>query len=98
MLVTPKDHPIQIDLRGPVLADGKRQLPVATQTVDGDLTLHFWKRTQVSRMQPEQPLDQGQVDDWSPSVRVGSGVSLEGYVNQIRERRYRSLRMTAELH
>ena len=97
LLVTPKDLPLQIDLRGPVLADGKRQLPVATQTVEGDLLLHFWKRAEVSRMQPEQPLDQGQVDDWSPSVRVGSGVSLEGYVNQIRERRYRSLRMTAEL-
>ena len=48
-------------------------------------------------MQPEQPLDQGQVDDWSPSVRVGSGVTLAGYVNQIRERRYRALKLTPDI-
>jgi tetratricopeptide (TPR) repeat protein len=97
LLITPKDLPLQIDLRGPADSDGKRQLPMSTQTSEGDLVQRFWKRTQVPRMQPEQPLDQGQVDDWSPSVRVGSGVSLEGYVNQIRERRFRALRMTREL-
>lgn len=97
LLITPKDMPLQIDLRGPVGPDGKRQHPVATQSSTGDLIQHFWRRTQVQRMQPEQPIDQGQIDDWSPSVRVGSGVSLEGYVNQIRERRYRALRLTNEL-
>lgn len=97
LLITPKDMPLQIDLRGPVGPDGKRQLPVAMQSSEGDLVHHFWRRMQVRRMQPEQPIDQGQIDDWSPSVRIGSGISLEGYVNQIRERRYRSLRMTTEL-
>ena len=73
LLITPKDLPLQIDLRGPVGSDGKRQLPVATQKQDGDLSLHLWQRTGIARMQPEQPLDQGQVDDWSPSVRVVRG-------------------------
>lgn len=97
LLITPKDLPLQIDLRGPVGSDGKRQLPVATQKQDGDLSLHLWQRTGIARMQPEQPLDQGQVDDWSPSVRVGSGVTLAGYVNQIRERRYRALKLTPDI-
>lgn len=97
LLIAPKDMPLQIDLRGPVGPDGKRQHPVAIQSSEGDQAHYFWRRTQVRRMQPEQPIDQGQIDDWSPSVRVGSGVSIEGYVNQIRERRYRSLRMTSEL-
>ena len=97
LLLTPKEMALQIDLRGPVGSDGKRQLPLATESSEGELVHHFWKRAGVPRMQPEQPLDQGQVDDWSPSVRVAAGVSLEGYVNQIRERRYRSLRLTHEL-
>ncbi len=97
LLITPKDMALQIDLRGPVGPDGKRQIPVATQKVEADLSLHFWQRTQIPRMQPEQPMDQGQVDDWSPSVRVGSAVSPANYVNQIRERRYRSMRLTADI-
>ncbi len=97
LLITPKDMPLQIDLRGPVGPDGKRQIPLASHKQEADLSLHFWQRSQIPRMQPEQPLDQGQVDDWSPSVRVGSAVSLAGYVNQIRERRYRSMRLTADI-
>lgn len=97
LLITPKNMPLQIDLRGPLNEKGNRTVPTVNKREEGDLSLLFWQRTQIARTQPEQPVDQGQVDDFTPSVRVGSGVMLSGYVNQFRERRYRSLRQNHEL-
>ena len=35
-----------------------------------------WRRMWVRAHAAEQPIDQGQIDDWSPSVHIGSGISL----------------------
>lgn len=97
LLVTPKNMPLQVDLRGPKDPARLSDRPTASQKTDGDLLHHFWQRTQVARSQIELPMDQGLSEDWSPSVRVGSGVSFAAYVNQFRERRYRSFRLSHKL-
>jgi tetratricopeptide (TPR) repeat protein len=106
LLMVPADMPLQIDTRGPLVAasgagaDGKaasRDVPRPTVRRVGDEQHYFWERHRVARIQPEPPWAQGQLDDWMPSVRVGSGLSFERYVNFLRERRFRTLRLTREL-
>lgn len=106
LLMVPADMPLQIDTRGPLIAagaagaDGKagsRDVPRPTVRRVGDEQHYFWERHRVARLQPEPPWDQGQLDDWMPSVRVGSGLTFERYVNFLRERRFRTLRLTREL-
>lgn len=104
LLIVPAGMPLQLDSRGPVVGqssgDGKaagRDAPAPTERTVGDERHYFWERHHVARIQPEPPWEQGQLDDWMPSVRAGSGLSFERYINFLRERRFRSLRLTREL-
>lgn len=97
LLIVPKEIELQIDARGPGKADGGREVPEPEIRTQGDERLYFYVRQKVPRMIPEAPMDAALLDDWMPSIRVGAGLSFPRYVNYLRERRYRSLRLSREL-
>lgn len=97
LLIVPKEIELQLDARGPVKADGGREVPEPEIRTQGDERLYFYVRQKVPRMIPEAPMDPALLDDWMPSIRVGAGLSFPRYVNYLRERRYRALRLSREL-
>ncbi len=97
LLIVPKELELQIDARGPTRAGGGREIPEPQIHDEGGERHYFYVQKQVPRMIPEAPLDAALLDEWMPSIRVGSGLSFPRYVNYLRERRYRSLRLTREL-
>ncbi len=97
LLIVPKTIELQLDARGPVKADGGREVPEPEIRTQGDERHYFYVRQKVPRMIPEAPMDAALLDDWMPSIRVGAGLSFPRYVNYLRERRYRSLRLSREL-
>lgn len=97
LLIVPKAMALQIDARGPERAGGGREVPEPQIHDEGGERHYFYVQKRVPRMIPEAPMDAALLDDWMPSIRVGSGLSFPRYVNYLRERRYRSLRLTREL-
>jgi hypothetical protein len=88
---------LQIDRRGPLLPGGKRAVPVAVEKREGDEKILTWRLEHVGRLQPEPPMAEAIVDDWIPSVRIGSGLFFAEYVSLLRERRVRTLLATKDV-
>ncbi|MCS6915294.1 MAG: hypothetical protein RMK29_15930 [Myxococcales bacterium] len=90
LLVTPWEMPLQIDLRGP-------DPPQAQVERHGDLRHSLWARRGVPRLQLDLPQAEALLAEWVPSVRVASGVTLQGWRDYLRDRWFLSLRANAEL-
>lgn len=98
LLIVPESMAVQLDARGPRLPQsGPAQVPTPQVEVKGGERHSLWVRRQVPRLYAEAPLTEGLLDDWMPSIRAGAGLSFPRYVNYLRERRYRTLKLTQKL-
>ncbi len=97
LLIVPEGLELQLDARGPEKAGGGRAVPEPElRSLNGERHF-FYVRRHVPRMIPEAPMDAALLDDWMPSIRAGAELSFPRYVNFLRERQFRSLRLTREL-
>ena len=97
LLIVPEKLELQLDARGPEKVGGGRAVPEPEIHNAAGERHFFYVRRHVPRMIPEAPMDAALLDDWMPSIRAGAGLSFPRYVNYLRERRYRALRLTREL-